>query len=852
MADAKQIYRRLLKLYPARFREEYEAPLERQFSDEYREAGTPAGRARFWLRAICDLAVSIPGEFLRELRQDLAYAGRVYRRRSLVTGLALAALALAIGATTGVFSVVNALLIRSLPFHEPARLMEAGGYPQLMIQGRAAFYDWRARSLYWEDAATYRTSYMNLTRTGGAARAAVTETSANFFAMLGSEPGFGRSFRANQDIPGGSGVAVIGYGLWQQMFGGDPRALGAIIHVNGVPLEVVGVAAPGFDYPAKTALWTSTVFDLQRLPDAGAIFAHTIGRLKPGMTIAQANQIMTTELRGMKFPMAQNPDDRPRLISLQDQLAGRVRQASWVLLAVVAFVLLIACANVAHLLLSRMTERRPEMAVRAALGASRARLVQQLITESMVLTLTAAAAGLVVARWAARLASSVQPAQLTTQSYSILDWRVLGFAIAVALTTGVIFGVLPAWLIGRAQPAVDAVRAQGGAGGSAVSRTRTALIALQAALTVMLLAGSVTMGRSFLKLLGTDLGFRTENVATFSVSLLGTHNEPDPSARQYFTAALRRLESVPGVEATGAVEYLPLSSRALYFLGVKMDSGVSVGAMPVMATPHYFAAIGAQIIAGRDFTNDDQDGAEPVAIVNQEFARKAGGGPLIGRKLTPPFRGSKPATIVGVVGNTRFDPAAPALAQVYLAVDQRPPAFATFVTRVHGDPARYLAVGRDAIQQVDPQVPVFDVMTLPQRLNAALAKPRFYTIAILFFAGFAWLLALIGIYGVASYTISQRTHEIGIRIAVGAPSGRLRRSLLGESMLPMAAGMLVGIAGALELGQFLQRLMFGVDGLDARTSAAAALWLALAAALAVWRATARVLRVDPMKALRAE
>jgi putative ABC transport system permease protein len=846
-----RLYRLLLKLYPARFREEFAAPLERQFFDEYRDAAGAGERTMLWLRTLADLAVTIPTELLREIGQDLRYAARIYRRRSLVTVLALSALALAIGATTGVFSVVNALLIRSLPFRQPEMLIHLASTPTSPFDGRAAYFGWRDSSPYLENAAVYFPTQMNLGLKDRSVRVPVAEVSANFFALLGSEPAFGRTFAPDEDVAGHDGVAVIGYAMWQQFFGGDARVLGATIHLNGVPVTLIGVAPASLDFPNKTAVWTPTIFDLTHLPKQGVLWGETIGRMRRGVSLAQASRQLDAQARRIKPSLTPSP-----LTSLQTQLAGPVRQASLVLLGVVAFVLLIACANVAHLLLSRVADRRRELMVRSALGASRGRLVQQLITESTLLTLASAGAGMAVAQWASRLASAAQPAQLAAQDYSILDWRVVVFAVAIAALTGILFGVMPALLVGRMQSASDPMRSRDAGRSSGAGRMRAVLLGMQGAFALVLVAGSLTMGRSFLRLMGADLGFRTDHAITLNVTTEGSQWAAESRSREYYRAALERLRAIPGVTSAGAVDYLPLMENNFAAATFTLDASHTVSsAILNAATPDYFRTMDTRVVEGRDFDSTDQSNSERVIVVNEEFVRQSGLGPhMVGMKFTTQWPTKKPLTIVGIVQTTALttEPDSKPLAQVFMPAEQFQLGFVTFVARVDGPVTPYLAACRDAVQQVDPQVPVYDVKTLDARLRDTMVRPRFYTTAVLFFGGFALLLAVVGVYGAASYSITQRTHEIGVRVAVGASPGGLRSMLLWQSMLPMGCGVVAGIAAAAVLGRYLQHLIAGAEATGAGTCAVAAAALAITAALAVWTATRRIVRMDPTAALRAE
>lgn len=847
----KRLYRTLLRIYPAGFREEYASELERQFSDEYREAEGRCGRIRLALRTLADLLVTVPAELARELRQDLAYAVRIYRKRSVATALALSALALAIGATTGIFSVLNALLIRSLPFRDPQQLVELSTSPvtNYFSGGRNAVNAWRDGNQYLEEAATYDPKPMNLGMGSESFRVTVTETTANFLQLLGAEPELGRGFSADEDIRGQNRVAVIGYGLWRQAFGGDDKAIGSTIRLNGEPVTVIGVAPRNFDFPEKTTVWTPTAYG--HLPSTYSM-NQFIGRLKPGVSLDRASAIYHAELRQTYGGESdfKRINDEAHLSRLQDRLAGPVRPASLVLMGTMAFVLLIACANLAYLLLSRATERRQELAIRASLGASRARLTRQLITEATVLTAAAAIAGLAVAQWTARLAGIAQPAQLASRQYSVLDWRVLAFALGLAAVTGIVFGVLPASLIGRMQPGPDLIRTQPGSRGSAASRMRGVLIALQAALTVILAAGSFSLGLSFLRLMGIDLGYRTNRVVTMSVSFPRTEGRSAPFVRE----ALQRLRAVSGVESAGAASYLPLvASKIQEGTFFRLDPAEPKrDARVMLVSPDYFRTMGTPLIEGREFTDSDRGGAAPVVIVTEEFARKYPNRRLVGRTIDLQPAGVS-ATIVGVARSQRFGgPESDPWEVIYRPMDQYEQWFATFVAKVRGTPEGYLAACRDAVQGTDRGFPVFDVKTLDQRLADAVARPRFYTTAIVFLAGFALLLAAIGAYGAASHSVSQRRQEIGVRIAVGGPPGRVRGMVFRQSMTPVSIGVVAGVLGAVGLGGFLQHLMASAEPIGIWMSGSAAIAVVSATAGAIWTATSRVVRTDPTAALRVE
>jgi putative ABC transport system permease protein len=839
-----RVYRLLRKLYPAGFREHYDAALGRQFKDDLAEVQNVRGALRFWLSTLSDLARSMPAQLAREIRQDGRHALRLWRRRPLAAAFSIAVLTIAIGANTGVFSVINALLLRPLPFENPGRLAAL----QNFATPRDDFHAWRRESAYLADAAIYDACEVNVEGVHQAARMVLAETSWNFFSLLGTLPAQGRSFSDGEDTAGRNAVAVIGYGVWQWLYGGDPAAIGSTIRVNGAPLTIVGVAPPSFDFPQKADLWTPTTFDYGRIPKTGSVvFWTTIGRLKPALTWAQARQAFEAEgYRRAPWRLQEGRLNRPALIPLQEQLAGHDRNASMILMGGVGLLLLLACANVANLLLARTVARSNELAIRTALGASRARLTQQLLTETVLMSIVATAAGCVVARWTVRIVTLAQPAALHTQSYDVLDWRVLAFAAALSIVTGLLFGVGPALYATRMS-----IEAQNRTATASArhARTRSALIGAQIAVTVVLLTGSIALGRAFLALLGVDNGYQVESLVTMTVSLAGTTHE-GAGAWPYLNDVFGRVREVPGVVSVSGAESLPLNVDSFMAARFNLEGqGPAPLATVVQVAPGFFSTIGGHVIAGREFLQADVGPGESLAIVNDDFGRNFGDpSSVVGRRLTAPQWPA--ARVVGVVRGLRFAADSEPHPQVYRP--SRSPRALTVIARVRGGARDRMPTVRDAAQSVDPKVPVFNVRTMEERLDAALARPKFYTITVLFFGGLGLLLAVIGVYGVVSYSVLQRTREMGIRLALGTIPGRLRGGMLWQTLVVVAAGAAAGLALAIVFGRFLQSLVRGAEGATLSESSVAVAVTALVSAAAIWTATRHVARLDISDVLCAE
>jgi putative ABC transport system permease protein len=846
MPVSLRLYRLLLKLYPASFRENYGSPLQRQFKDEYADARSVPDLARLWARTLLDVGRSLPAQLVREIGQDSRHAVRLWRRRPLQTAFTIAVLAIAIGANTGVFSVLNAVLLRSLPFAEPTRLalMRMSSPP---ARSAAEFHAWRQQSRYLADAALYSSLEVNIDEGREAARLRLTETSWNFFSLLGTQTVLGRAFAPDEDTPGRGAVAVIGHGLWQQRFGGDPRAVGATIRLNGAPLTIVGIAPPGFDYPLNTAVWSPTLFDFPLVPKTGVIFRIHIGRLNPALTWAQARHAFETEAYE-RAPDRRTADaaNRPALIPLQEELAGPVRSASLVLMAGVALLLLLACANIANFVLARTLSRSNELMIRTALGASRARLTQQLLTETALLSLIATMAGLLVAAWTTRLATSVQPAQLSSQTYSVLDWRVLSFAIVLGVATGFVFGVAPALYATRGNVVTSGRTATAT---TSQWRARHALVAAQVAITIVLLAGSFALGRAFVGLLRVDPGYEVRSIATMSVSFAGTEYADRDRFNLYYADVLRRLQDVPGVTAASATEFLPLAIDG--YMGGRFTvnhAGPLTFTTVVPVAPDYFRTIGTQLLFGREFSPQDRNSSEPIAVVNEEFARLFGEpSAAVGQSVTA--EGSSTRRIIGVARGIRDSgPVYTPRPQIFVL--SRSPQALTMVVRVTGNARDRIAVVRDAVAAVDPSVPVFNVKTMSDRLDAVLVRPKFYATAVVFFGGLALLLAIIGVYGVVAHSVGERTREMGIRLALGTTPGSLRGAVLRQTLIVVFCGAVPGVAIALWMTRYFQDLIRSADAQMIATSLVAMITTIAVAAVSIWLATRRVARLDIMQVLR--
>jgi len=793
------------------------------------------------------------------------YAIRALFKRPAFTVVAILTLALGIGANTAIFSVVNGVLLRPLPYPQPDRIVRLWEHTSRSPRVNVSYpnlLDWRERLKSFQAIAGYQGS--TTTVLGGAEPtfADAYWVTNGFFDVFGVAPVLGRTFTADERTPGGAPAAIVSDRFWRRQLAANANLPDLHLRLTGVNARVVGVMPPGFAFPAGADIWMPQ----EHWPDTTTRTGHNyrvLGRLKAPLDRADAELgVVAAQLR------AENPGNEDALgitmIPLQEALTGGSKTALLVLLAAVALVLLIACVNVASTMLARGEERRTEIAVRAALGASRGRIVRQLLTESLLLGLLGAGLGLVLGAWLLRAFLALNTVPLAGQRVALDGW-VLAFTAALGVLTPLVFGVLPALQASRAD--LRSAIAEGGRGSLAAGRrvVRHPLVAAETGIALMLLVGSALLIHSFWNLLSVDAGFDPNGVAAIETSVpQSRYQTPDASAR-FYQQLLERIRAIPGVEAAGATTVPPLSgggpSGGLVLEGKPAAAGSAPIADYFVVTPGYFAAMRIPIVRGRGIEETDKAGTDVVVVVNQEFVRKhlPGDNPIGHRfRYYGMDSGNEPTmTIVGVIGNVRSDSlASPPVPEAYVSYLQRPrrtwwPMIVVARSRQPGTMGSLLTSLRSAIASADADVPV-KLGSMEGRLADSVADRRFTMAVLSTFAVVALLLAAVGIYGVLSQTVLQRTAEIGVRMALGAEAGAVLRMVMAAAMWPVFAGIACGVLGAALTVRLLRTFLFGVTPLDPAAFAAAAALLLGVALLAAAVPARRATRVDPLRALRAQ
>jgi putative ABC transport system permease protein len=804
------------------------------------------------------------------LRQDINYACRRLFRSPGFTAVAVVTLALGIGANSAIFSVVNAVLLRPLPYAEPERLVGLHHFSEGTISSMSGpnFTDLRAMSKTMVDAAVYTRSRVILTGQGEPVRLDGARVSAGIFNVLGVPPILGRTFNADENQPGRNNVTILSYGLWQQRFGGDKKIVGRNITLDGISIQVVGVMPKGFSYPANRVLWMPIEYTKEFTTTQRASWYLTgVGRARPGISIAQ----VIAEVRGIGEQLAaQYPDQNEGVglaaVPLHEDTVGNIRKAVLVLLGAVGLVLLIACTNVANLLLARAAAREGEMAVRSALGAGRGRLVRQLMTESLILGIVGGGLGLLLAVWGVDALISLEPQGIARLSEVRIDRGVVLFTIGLSLVTGMLFGIVPAFQATRTSMAGTlkemgrgTVSTRGGA------RVRGALVIAEMALAVMLLTGAGLLVRSFTRLASVDPGFRAAQALTFELSLPDSRYDEEPRQIAFFQQLLPRLRALPGVESVAGVTSLPLTG-ASFVLSFQVDGRprLPTSQQPAMdvrvTTPDYFQTMGISLKRGRFFTADDRLGSPQVVVITESAVRHYFptedplGKKIVlgwGRGKDKPRAGGVVVGIVGDVKDSGLDEADPP--ELYLPFDQWPVQGMSLIMKTSVPPASLGEAARRTVYAVDSNMPVANVRTLEQIVARSISQPKFYMTLLAVFAAVALVLAAIGIFGVLSYAVAQRTREIGIRMALGAQQRSVLTLIVMQAMMLAVAGVAIGTVCALVLSRSLvATLLFSTSPHDAVTFVVVAALLAVVALASSYIPARRATRVDPIVTLRAE
>ncbi|PZR72687.1 MAG: ABC transporter permease [Chthoniobacterales bacterium] len=799
--------------------------------------------------------------------QDLRYAFRQLIAQPGFTVVAVLALALGIGANTAIFSVTNAVLLRSLPYKNPDRIVAIEKIQaQAGIGGltAGAYLDFRGQSAVFQNFAAYTEDEYTLTGGVDPERVLCAEVSTALFPLLGVSSSLGRPFFPEEEQPGHDQVVVVSHGFWQRWAGGDPGFVGKTITLNDRSYTVVGVMPAEFQFPRAFDIWKPLALNEEQERHGPSFrLVQLIGRLKPGISIERAEAELNTI---WNRSTNDQPDDRAgariQARPLHEHFVHDVRRAILVLLGAVGFVLLIACANVANLMLARAAARRKEFAIRAALGAGRARLIRQLLTESVLLSLVGGALGLLLAVWGVDFLVSRIPPNVVGTIYGLkgvaIDRSVLFFTLGASVVTGIFFGLAPA--ISSSKLDLNEALKATAKMATARSGLRGSFVVAQLALTLILLVGAGLMTRSFVRLLNVKLGFEPRHVLTVRVELPRSRYGKGEQRTLFFQQLIERLQTVPGVNSIGAISQLPLSGYSMIgrfaIEGQPPTPPEKRTPIPIgVVSPGYFAALKIPLLQGRFFTAGDAEGQAEVALVNETMARHywPGENPL-GKKIGVGCDKGEPCrTVVGVVGDIRHEGLADEpKPEVYTSHLQFPVNNMSLVLRSESDPLSLVSAVRNAVRALDKDQPIALVQTLEQHVSESILQPRLITTLLSIFAALALLLAAVGVYAMMSYTIAQRTGEIGIRMALGAARSSIFSLVLRQAMTLVAAGVVIGLAGSVAATRFLNSLLFGVGAWDPLTFFATMLLMVVIGFLAAWLPARRATRVDPIVALRAE
>src|SRR5262245_4565283 len=806
---------------------------------------------------------------MRNLLQDLRYGMRMFAKKPGFSLIAVITLALGIGANTAIFSVVDGVLLRPLPYENAERLFKVNRVsakkPGLGTRTSPLNYlDMRSQNQSFEYLGGYTdSSKFNLSGGAEPERVPGAMISDTLFQALGAPPALGRNFAPEEDRKGGPNVVILSHRLWARRFGADPNILGQTLTLDSRPYTVVGVMPQDFDFPTKeTALWVPYGFAYED-GGRGNFFVDVIGRLKVGVSSEQAQTEMNAIAARLErqYPEV-NTDSGIALVSLREQMTGKIRRLLLVLFGAVGLVLLIACVNVANLLLARGAGRQKEIAIRATLGASRIRIVRHLLSESVLLALAGGLLGLLVAYWGARVLIAISPDDIPRVGEIGVDGRVLGFTFVIAVLTGLIFGLAPALQASRSNWSESLKEGGRGASGGG-SFILSCLVVAEISLALALLVGAGLMARSFQRLLAVQPGFQTERILTFDVTLPWAKYDREKSG-PFFQQALERIAALPGVQSVGATTVLPLSNEnnARYFTGEGRASD-SPGDYTLsnhrLMSPGYLQTLAIPLIKGRYLSEQDLNDAAPVVLINQAFARAffAGQEPL-GKRLKMGETADSPfpwMTVIGVVGDVKHASLeAEARPEIYRPFLRQPDTERkmTFAVRTAQEPVTLIAPIRRQIQSLDSNQPIANVSAMERLLDRSVARRRFSLLLFCLFAVTALALAGAGTYGVISFTVAQNTREIGIRVALGAQAGDVLKLVIGQGMAMTLGGVGIGLIISFALTRLMSSLLFGVSATDPLTFIVVPLLLTVVALLACWIPARRATKVDPMVALRAE